>query len=77
MDDIKDLIYQHFFTKKLSYIIGRPALEMPVGKEVFLIKGEYKNKKPWFKVNRGVADIYFINVEKIAEFIDKIRQNND
>lgn len=71
MNDIKTRIYQHFYTRKKHFILGKPSLTIFQDKDRFEITAEYKNNMPIFKVEHGVAHIYFTDIDHIAEFIEK------
>lgn len=70
MIDIKTQIYNHFFTRKKHFILGKPPLIINEGKESYIITAEYKGH-PWFRVDHGVAHIYFTDVDEIIQFIEK------
>ena len=74
MNNIKSRIYHHFFSRKQHFIIGKGPLEIPISREKFSISAEYKNGEPWFKVEYGVAHIYFADVDNIVEFIEKHKE---
>lgn len=70
MNDIKDRIYNHFFTRKRYFILGKPVLTIRVGKEIFNITGEARDGIPSFKVEHGLAILYFNDAEGVIEFIE-------
>lgn len=74
MTDIKSRIYQHFFTRKKAFILGKPSLKVFQDKDSFEIFGEYNDGKARFKVDHGVAHIYFSDVDNIVEFIEKHKE---
>ena len=74
MTDIKERIYHHFYTRKRHFILGKPTLTIFRDKDRYDISAEYKDKAPWFRVDHGVAHIYFSTVEDIAEFIEKNKE---
>jgi len=70
MIDIKTQIYNHFYTRKKHFILGKPQLIINEGKEMFTISADYKGY-PAFRVDHGVAHIYFTDVDEIVQFIEK------
>lgn len=73
MTDIKERIYQHFFTRKKSFILGKPSLTIFQGKDRFDITAEYKDK-PIFRIEHGVAHVYFSDIDNIVDFIEKRKE---
>lgn len=70
MIDIKTQIYQHFYTRKKHFILGKPPLVIIQDKEKYIISAEY-NGYPAFKVDHGVVNTYFIDVDEMVAFIQK------
>jgi hypothetical protein len=74
MTDIKERIYQHFYTRKKHFIINKPSLTIFQNKDRFELTAEYKDGSPLFKLDHGVAHIYFTDVDSIVEFIEKNKE---
>jgi hypothetical protein len=73
--DIKSKLLNHFYTRKQNFILGKPTLTLFEGKERFDVSSDYVDKKPRFKIDHGLANIYFSNVEDIVDFIEKKTKN--
>jgi hypothetical protein len=74
MTDIKARIYQHFYTRKKNFILGKPVLTIFQDKDRFDIRGEYEDKQIRFKLDHGVAHIYFTDIDNLVEFIEKHKE---
>ena len=71
MTDIKSRIYQHFYTRKRHFILGKPSLTIFQDNDRFEVTAEYKEGGPWFKVDHGVAHISFSDIDSLVDFIEK------
>lgn len=76
MNDLKSRIYQHFFTRKKYFILGKPPLLVHQNKDYFAINGEVLDGTPRFRVDNGMKHNYFTEVDNVVEFIDKFKEKN-
>jgi hypothetical protein len=72
---IKSRILQHFYTRKRHFIIGKPSLTIYQDKDRFDLIAEWKDGAPHFKVDHGVAHIYFNDIDNVVEFVEKHKES--
>lgn len=74
MTDLKARIFQHFYTRKKHFIIGKPSLTIYQDKDRFDLSAEWKDNAPLFKIDHGVAHIFFSDIDNLVEFIEKHKE---